>query len=164
MANTYTLIETVTVGVGGVASIEFGSIPQTYTDIVVMLSTRSASTGQQIICAVNGSTATSQKSIFADGTGFKTSASGSTWLGFGNSSAETASVFGNMQIYFPNYSGSTNKSVSADSVMENNAAAAYMALTATLFGTAAITGLTFTTNNGNFVQYSSASLYGIKNS
>jgi hypothetical protein len=103
------------------------------------------------------------RSLFSDGTSALTN-SGATWLGFGNSSAETASVFGNMQIYFPNYAGSTNKSVSADSVMENNATGAYMALTATLFGTAAITSLTFTTNNGSFVQHSSASLYGIKNS
>jgi hypothetical protein len=163
MAVTYKLIETITVGSGGAASIAFSSIPQTYTDIVVLLSTRSASTGQQIICAVNGSTATSMRSLFSDGT-VALSNSGATWLGFGNSSAETASVFGNMQIYFPNYAGSTNKSVSADSVMENNATGAYMALTATLFGTAAITSLTFTTNNGSFVQHSSASLYGIKNS
>ena len=163
MDATYKLIETVTVGVGGAASIEFTSIPQTYTDLVVLLSTRSASTGNQIICAVNGSTATGQRTLFGTGSS-ALSSNGATWLGFGDTSAETASVFGNMQIYFPNYAGATNKSVSADSVMENNAAGAYAAMTATLFGTAAITSLTFTTNNGNFVEYSSASLYGINNS
>ena len=163
MANTHTLIQSVTVGSGGAASIAFTSIPQTYTDLVVVLSTRSASTGNQVICSVNGSTATGQRSLFGDGSS-ALSGNGATWLGFGDTSAETASVFGNMQVYFPNYAGSANKSASADSVMENNATGAYVAMTATLFGTAAITSLTFTTNSGNFVQYSSASLYGIKNS
>ena len=44
MAVTYKLIETVTVGSGGAASIEFGSIPQTYTDLVLVGSLRSTST------------------------------------------------------------------------------------------------------------------------
>jgi hypothetical protein len=163
MAVTYKLIETVTVGSGGAASIAFTSIPQTYTDIVVLLSTRSASTGNQVICSVNGSTATSMRSLFGDGS-TANSNSGATWLGFGATTAETASIFGNMQIHFPNYIGSISKSASADSVMENNATFGYQAMTATLFGSSAITSLTFTTNSGNFVQYSSASLYGIKNS
>jgi hypothetical protein len=163
MAVTYKLIETITVGSGGAASIAFASIPQTYTDLVMMLSTRSASTGNQIICSVNGSTATSMRSLFGDGS-TANSNNGATWLGFGDTTGETASVFGNMQIYFPNYAGSANKSASADSVMENNATFGYQAMTATLFGSSAITSLTFTTNNGNFVQFSSASLYGIKNS
>jgi hypothetical protein len=161
----YNLIATTTVGFGGAASIAFTGITQTYTDLLVVLSTRSASTGNQIICAVNGSNATAQRTVFGDGGGGAAlSSSGATWLGFGDTSAETASVFGNMQIYFPNYAGSANKSVGAESSMENNANQAYVALTATLFGSSAITSLTFTTNSGNFVEYSSASLYGIKNS
>lgn len=160
----YNLIATTTVdSPSGASSIVFSSIPQTYTDLVVVLSTRSTSTGNQIICAVNGSTATGQRTLFGDGSS-ALSSNGATWLGFGTTTGETASIFGNMQIYFPNYAGSANKSASADSVMENNATNGYIALTTTLFGTAAITSLTFTTNNGNFAQFSSASLYGIKNS
>ena len=37
MANTYVAIATVTVGSGGAASIDFTSIPATYTDLVVKL-------------------------------------------------------------------------------------------------------------------------------
>ena len=40
MANTYTLISSVTVGSGGAANIEFTSIPATYTDLLLKLSTR----------------------------------------------------------------------------------------------------------------------------
>jgi hypothetical protein len=42
---TYTLINSVTVGSGGAASMEFTSIPSTYTDLVVKISGRSDNTG-----------------------------------------------------------------------------------------------------------------------
>ena len=41
MANTYTLISSVTVGSGGASSIEFTSIPSTYTDLLLNFSGRS---------------------------------------------------------------------------------------------------------------------------
>ena len=37
MANTYVLISSSTVGSGGAASIDFSSIPATYTDLVLKL-------------------------------------------------------------------------------------------------------------------------------
>ena len=36
MANTITLIKTTTVGAGGISSISFGSIPATYTDLMIV--------------------------------------------------------------------------------------------------------------------------------
>ena len=38
---TYTLISSVTVGAGGASSIDFTSIPSTYTDLLVKISARS---------------------------------------------------------------------------------------------------------------------------
>ena len=40
MADTYTLISSVTVGAGGASSIDFTSIPATYTDLLVKFSLR----------------------------------------------------------------------------------------------------------------------------
>ena len=40
MATTFTKIASVTVGSGGASSIDFTSIPSTYTDLCVKLSTR----------------------------------------------------------------------------------------------------------------------------
>jgi len=37
---TYTLISSVTVGSGGAATMQFNSIPSTYTDLVLSFSTR----------------------------------------------------------------------------------------------------------------------------
>jgi hypothetical protein len=77
-------------------------------------------------------------------------------------SSATASTFGSGLIYIPNYAGSTNKSYLTDWVTENNATAAYAGFTAGLLSnTAAITDVTLT---GSFVQYSTATLYGISKS
>jgi len=78
----------------------------------------------------------------------------------------TANTFGSWEAYVPNYTLSNNKSVSLDSVMENNATAAEQNLVAGLWSnTAAITSIKLLPLNGTaFKQYSTATLYGIKNS
>lgn len=166
MAITHTLIQTVSVTAGaGQASIEFGSIPQTYTDLKVVLSVRSTGAATSLDVAFNGSTA-SFTNRFLQGSG--SAASSGTlarYAGLVTGTDQTASVFANCEIYIPNYSGSTNKSFSGDAVQENNATGSFAAIVANLWSnTAAITQITFTNTTGNLAQYSSASLYGIKNS
>lgn len=161
---SYQLIETVTVGVGGASSISFTSIPQTFTDLAVMLSTRSTSTGNQIIPSINGSTATASRNLFGDG-GSALGTTGVTWLGFGCSSSDTASAFGNGFIYFPNYALTQTKFASSHACNENSGATAYLTIsTGYWVSTTAISTLSFATNGGNFAQHSTVSLYGIKSS
>jgi hypothetical protein len=174
MPNTYTLIQSVTVGSGGAASIEFGSIPQTYTDLKVVCSTRLDLVASTSSLGVFLNTAASDTSYrWARGNGSVTSSgSGSGQQDFYVSEVPatnaTASVFGNTEIYIPNYTGSQQKSMSADSVSENNGTTAFAYFSAGLCTkTAAITTVTvrgFAGSSGNLVQYSSVSLYGIKNS
>ena len=38
MANTMKALQTVTVGAGGAATVTFSSIPQTYTDLILVVS------------------------------------------------------------------------------------------------------------------------------
>ena len=171
MANTYTLIQSVTVGSGGTTAIQFSSIPQTYTDLQVVLSLRDTTSAVSVISqfTVNAiSSGYSFTRLRGDGStvdSYAESAQGA--INLYNTSvgaSATASVFSNYQIYIPNYSGATNKSFSIDSVTENNATNAFQVLFAGLLSnTAAITSLTFTANT-LYSQYSSASLYGIKNS
>jgi hypothetical protein len=166
MANTMTLIASSTVGSGGAASFNFTTIPQTYTDLNLVLSARFDSAVNYFTIAINGSSSSySMKEIFGSGTG--TASDGYTtpsYLGFANRSNYTANTFGSASIYIPNYAGSTNKSISADTVMENNASAALAGFAAALFSvTSAITSITLTPDSGNFVQYSTAYLYGVKN-
>lgn len=167
MATTYTLISSVTVGSGGAATISFTSIPATYTDLLVKVSARTnrASLADSILASLNGSTSNfTYRLIEGDGASAY-SANGTTGLvGVATASTATASTFGNCEFYIPNYAGSTNKSISVDSVIENNATTAYADLVATLWSnTAAITSITLTPAFGSFVQYSTAYLYGISN-
>ena len=168
MANTMALIQSVTVPSGGSASIDFTSIPSTYTDLVLEFSARTAQSevATWLKIAFNGS-ASSFSSRYLVGNG--AAASSSTLAQYGGdavSATSTASTFSNVQIYIPNYAGSTNKSYSVDSVTENNATSAYALMIAGLWSnTAAINQITLTPNTGaNFVQYSTAYLYGISNS
>jgi hypothetical protein len=169
MATTYEAIATVEVGSGGAANMEFTSIPATYTDLLVLVSARGTSTGNMTMKFNNSSDSTyDRKKLFGDGGSPNNGTStGQTLFNFIDIglSTDTSNTFGNASIYIPNYAGSTNKSFSIDAVSENNAATAYTDLHAGLrTNTAAITVITLALNSGDFVQYSTATLYGIKNS
>lgn len=163
MALTYTAIATVEVGSGGAASIAFSTIAGTYTDLVVKMSSRADADVVDVVCSVNGSALDSGKRLRGNGVG---AASISTAQNLGvNNSGATANTFSNAEWYFPNYASSNYKSVSMEGVSENNGTDAYSSLVAGLESTAsAITALSFAPSSGNFVQYSTATLYGIKNS
>ena len=169
MATTFEALATVTVGSGGAANIEFTSIPATYTDLVLKLSLRSnrAATFDNTQIEINSSTA-NMTSRLLTGNG-STASSGNTttfYVGDIPAASATSNTFANQEVYLPNYAGSSNKSASSDSVAENNATAGFNQLAANLWSqTAAITSLKmYSGNTENFVQYSTATLYGIKNS
>ena len=169
MANTYVKIASVTVGAGGAASMDFNSIPGTYEDLVLKVSSRSTNSSDNDYPKIefNGSAA-NQTLRYLQGNGSAASSSTDTLI-YGVSAADTttASTFGNLEFYVPNYAGSTNKSVSVDSVNEKNATAIVMLLAAGLWSqTAAITSITLKPYNAgaNFMQHSTAVLYGIKKS
>jgi hypothetical protein len=167
MANTYTLIASSTVGSGGAATIDFTSIPSTYTDLLLFASTRPNGTDTWINISFNGSTSNfTSRRISADGSSASSASESTNFANLLNGrSSYTANTFSNAYLYIPNYAGSNNKSFSTDSVNENNATEAVTALIAGLrSNTAAITQITLTPNSGSFVQYSTAYLYGIKNS
>lgn len=162
-----TLVSTITVGSGGAAAIEFTGIPQTGKDLYIVLSSRSSSatTGGRVVrLRFNGnSTSYSTRSLRGSGSAaFTTSTSAAAQLNFGESPAanETANTFGSDAIYVSNYISSDNKSVSVDSVSENNATAAQQRITAGLWSqTSAITSVTLFNEDSSFVQNTTASLY-----
>ena len=173
MADTFVKIASVTVGSGGASSIDFTSIPSTYTDLVVKLSSRRDSGANDGIgIRFNGSSAGnySMRYVAGDGTAASSSSTSavSAIYGYGSNdwSTATANTFSNAEIYIPNYGSSNAKSLSLDGVIENNATASFVALTAGLWSlTSAINQITIIAlSSGNFVQYSTATLYGIKNS
>jgi hypothetical protein len=169
MAKAFKALSTVTVGSGGAASIGFTSIPATYTDLVVVFSTRGGATGfPRLDISFNGSTSLSS-GIRLTGNGSVAASSGipnSPTTGYGGTSGgnDTASTFTNGEIYISNYTSSNNKSYSVDNVAEETATAALSALVANLWSnTDAITSITLADGSSAFAQYSTATLYGISN-
>jgi len=169
---TYTQIGTaITVGSGGSATIDFTSIPSTYTDLVLVTSARTNRTSAQedsLAISFNGSTANfTVVAMYGDGASAQTSAfttNGAIRL-VATTDISTASTFGNSSLYIPNYAGSTNKSFSIDAVTENNGATAWAFLAAGLWSnSAAINQITLTPLVGTSIkQYSTAYLYGVSN-
>jgi hypothetical protein len=170
MANTYELIASSTVGSGGNATITFSSIPQTYTDLLIKTSANSA-TLETMRIRFNSVSSNDYTQKIVRGTGSATNSySNAGWdtlsafsPGYSN---DGSSLFSNNEIYIPDYTSSKTKSISADTVSEANATAAYAVFYAGLLNnTSAVTSITITTGAAiNFSQYSSFYLYGIKNS
>ena len=169
MSANYVLLEKVTVG-ASVSSVTFNNIPQTgYTDLVIKAS------GRSNLAAIYGSgelqfnsdTGSNYKWLRVGGSGSGSagsdSASSTTSIIYefvGNNS--TANTFANAEIYIPNYTGATQKSVSIDSVGENNATTAYATLASGLWtNTSAITSIKLFSSGNTILQYSTFSLYGI---
>jgi hypothetical protein len=174
---TMQLIETKTL-LSAAASIEFTSIPQDSTDLLVLFSLR-ATTGTGYIpfgYRFNGNTSGyTARSLYGTGSSvgseLNTLIAGADGLGntgrFGgygiNWNSSTSNTFTSGNFYIPNYAGSNQKSASVDYVNENNATLSYQELVATLWAnTSAITSLTIAAQSGsNLAIGSTISLYKI---
>jgi len=167
MAQNMKLIEAKTIGAGGVAAIDFTAIPQTYTDLKIVMSVRGdqAATYASAFISFNGSsTGFVNKFVYGEG---------ATAAGFGgntnqiadqNGDTSTANTFSNAEIYIPNYTLSNFKSFSVDSVTENNATTAFAELGALVGPSAAITSITISPNSTKkWLEHSTFYLYGISN-
>jgi hypothetical protein len=168
MANTYVKIASTTVGAGGASSVTFSSIPQTYTDLVLKISARDDSAGgiTSVRVRPNGLTTNLTTKRLYGYSGAAGADQPGVWLMMTSGSLTTANTFGNSEMYIFNYTSSNFKSSSIDAVMENNSATEYeLEILAGLWSdTAAITSLGIFPAVGNSVQYSTFTLYGIKNS
>ena len=162
-----TLISTVTVGAGGATNIDFTSIPQTYTDLYVLYSLRSnlADTNENCRLDFNNNTANQSSRLLA-GYGSGVASYNFTYINIRSIPANTgtASTFGDMSVYIPNYTSSANKVVSIDNVPERNATDSFFSsiIAGSWANSAAITSVKLSTaGGGSLVQNSTASLYGI---
>ena len=164
-------IQTITVGAGGVASVIFDYIPQTFTDLVIEASSRldanpESSPWSSFKVFFNGDTSTlySYTALYGTGSGAgseRASTQTVSQAGWTSSSAATSSVFGSAKIHIPNYTSANYKAFIADAVSENNATASIQTMVAGLYrSTNAITSVTFTRAGANFVAGSTFTLYG----
>lgn len=169
MAFTYSKIATYTVGSGGIASVSFLNIPQTYTDLLIKVSARTVRAADEdgLYMAINGSNSNGSIDIEGNGSSISSVNSGSSygvnWTTRINGNTTTTSTFGNAEIYINNYTSQSAKSILVDGVTENNNTTAYMNLVGAS-GTGnndGVKSLLFACN-ANFVQYSTFHIYGIK--
>ena len=181
MATTYNKIATVTVGSGGATYIDFNTIPQTYTDLVIKISARSNRsdyfTNFTNIRFNSSTSGYSYRNLVQQAANSPISQNSTTltyaYLGYTNQTNNNSNVFSNLEVYIPNYAGSNNKSFSSDSVMEaNDTTNNNMGFFASLWAnSSAITDIRIAAGEGgtafsnyDFLQYTTATLYGIKNS
>ena len=170
MATTYTLISSSFPTSGN--SVTFSSIPQTYTDLVILVSARAtnASVISNFQVGFNGVTTATYSSTWLQGSGSAASSSrnqsNEIYSGFINGGGSTASSFASSEIYIPNYTNSTNnKQISNFTTSEDNSATAYITGSAGLSrNTAAISSVTIYFGGNTIASGSSLYLYGIKNS
>jgi hypothetical protein len=162
---SYTLIERREL-TEAASSISFENIPQFYSDLYILVSSRSdgAFTSSELDINFNGSSSDfSGRYLYGSGSGVG-STTDTTMIASSSAANNTANTFGNASIYIPNYTSSTAKSISGDGVGESNATTAYASIHAALWNqTAPITSITFKMDSGarNFVAGSTISLYGI---
>ena len=178
MANTYTLIASSTLA-SAQSSIDFTSIPSTYTDLQIVMSIRSSSaTNGDLVMVYFNTTASSitgkrlegvsSGSPYVASDSLNTNQAGAQRIYVGACSAanDTSNTFGSLQLYVPNYAGSQYKSTSGEGVGENNSATDVVGMSAGLWSnSAAITsvGISLFRTGANIVANSTAYLYGVKN-
>jgi hypothetical protein len=162
------LIEHYEVPSGGVSDIVFDDIPQTFTDLYLVMSLRGTGTSAttDIDLNFNGvSTSQSSKVLFGRSSTVASNTQTKLRVGQVPNATSTSNTFGSGSVYITNYAGDSAKSLSTDSVGENadTSKSVFQTLSASLWNsTAAITSITLLDNAAlNLAQYSSATLYGI---
>jgi hypothetical protein len=173
MPVTYKQIGSIIVGSGGSAAIDFTSIPATYESLIIKLTGRlnTAAIDTHIILTFNGNASNVYSFNRISGNGAYPSVGSGSYSEINQTSMNlystlpgtttTTNSFGNVEFYIPNYAGSTNKSLQADAVLENNAVTAYAIMYAGRWNnTAAINRVTLT-GSASFLENSTAYLYGI---
>lgn len=158
-------IETITVGSGGAASIEFTNIPQDGVDLMVLLSARTDRAGQVqdvLRLDINNDNLGNNIRLTGDGAFANSASATSMFFGYASAATATAATFSNQSLYISNYTSSSVKSISGDSVSETNGTEAWQRLDATSSNnTSPVTQIKFYSSNGNLVAGSTAFLYKI---
>lgn len=162
---TYKLLDSYTVGAGGASSVTFSNIPQTYTDLLVKYTQRNNASNNYnpVLVQFNSTTTGSNVELYGNGSSASAGTNAKAYVGYVNGNNTTANTFSNVEFYIPNYTSTNKKSISIDSVTENNGTTALADLAATLQDlTSPITSMTFTIDAAaNFAQYGTFYLYGV---
>ena len=165
---TYTLLSS-NVLTTTAASVTFSSIPATYTDLIIRMSTRDdrVDTQNPINMTLNNNTSAVYSLTRLGGNGTSVSSASSfnqtsAQIYYENSTNSTSNTFTSSEFYIPNYAAFAQKPLSAVTATERNLTEAFIHANAILFNdTTAISSFTLTPVSANFVAGSSFYLYGV---
>ena len=169
MAYTYELISSYT-ATGSVSSVDFTSIPNTYTDLCLKLSVRTtvSNTSSTTYLYINGVLTNRVAKVLYGTHTTKGSYSNTGGIaGDTNGGTSTSNTFGNQEIYIANYASSKYKPYSIDAVTEMNSTATdntLMLAAGVWSSSSAITSVGISLSPDSIAQHSTIQLYGIKNS
>jgi len=159
------VIQHIEVEAGGTTAIDFQSIPQTFSDLLIVASIRNSSTFEHVLIGINGSTANfSGRYLSGYGSGGISAGSYPRYIGNTSRAGYTANTFGSTNIYIPNYTSANNKSISGESLGENNDATNWgIVFSSNVWSqTSPITSIQLTNEAAaTILEFSSATLYGI---
>jgi hypothetical protein len=175
LAGDYQSIATTTVGVGGAATITFSSIPSTYSNLQIRGISRvssGATSSNDILIRFNSDTAANYSIHYLFGSGAAASAAGTTSTTYSYATrastprnGSTANAFGSFVVDIFDYANSNKfKTVRGFAGIDTNDTNGIVSLASGNWrSTTAITRIDLTDElGGNFSQYSSFALYGIK--
>lgn len=167
-SGSFESISTVTVSTA-VSSISFTSIPATYTHLQIRMHVRNTSTSNGYNMRMNSDTGNNYARHYLYSTGAAIGAANnvstsSMILADAGISTSTAGVFGSSFCDILDYRNtSKNKTIKTFGGFDNNGNGLVSLTSGLWFATpAAVTTLTIFPDAGNFAQYSSFALYGIK--
>ena len=164
MTATYEPIETQTLGTA-VASVTFSSIPQTYTDLVLIANSSTTTVASSEInkMTFNSDTATNYSTTTLAGNGSSAAsfrATSQAYIRAGRNTANGESYFVPNKIQIMNYANTTTFKTA---IAQGPEAGAYIENDVGLWrSTSAITSVTLTAGLNNYKVGSTFTLYGIK--
>jgi hypothetical protein len=174
MATSYYKIAEVIVGGGGTTNIDFTSIPQTYKDLFMICNLRgNASTTfsvpkLQFNADYSDSIMTNRMLRAENATANNDTTSAGLVIRRAPGGSNTANMFGSSTIWIANYASSTTHKFfeGFSTCPSDSQSTSAIGISGCVWAsTSAITSIRIADDNGNgFAQYSSAFLYGIKNS
>lgn len=150
-----------------VANFEFTVIPQTYTDLYLVMSIdgdRTPAVGDNLLVQFNSSTASfTSRYLYGAGSGSPVGVNATNLLVGAASGAVTTNTFANANLYICNYTSSAGKNFYCDAALESNGTEAYRVINAGFWNSSnPIQTIKIYLQFGTyFTQYSSATLYGI---
>lgn len=164
--NSFESIATVTVGAGGSSAIDFTSISSSYTHLQLRATMVCSATNNMYMQVGNGSIDTSGNyswhQMYGDGANKASNGNSSTSFGYigyvGNTAYPNAAVIDILDYANAN-KYKTWKVLSGNDI---NSGGAIMFFSGNWRSTSAVNAIRITPGSGNFSQYSSFALYGIK--